>query len=160
MPEGEADHFLREGPLAPGDAAVVLIVVDGDRYLLQLRDNKPGIFYPGHWGLFGGALDPGETPEIGLRRELYEELGFAPREITYFTEFSFDFSPHDGCKVIRRYYEVHVAAREVETMALGEGTDMRVFAPQDILGQRRVTPYDAMAIWMHATRGANRGRVR
>jgi 8-oxo-dGTP pyrophosphatase MutT (NUDIX family) len=152
------DYFLREGRLVSGDAAVALIVVDGAKYLLQLRDQKPGIFYPGHWGLFGGALDAGETPSVALRRELFEELGFAPREITYFTEFGFDFSPHDGCKVIRRYYEVHVAAREVEYMKLSEGADLRVFAVDDLLGRERVTPYDAMAIWMHATRRVHRLR--
>ena len=154
------DYFLREGRLLSGDAAVAMIVVDSDRYLLQLRDNKPGIFYPGHWGLFGGALDPGETPEMGLRRELFEELGFAPRDIAYFTEFAFDFAPHGGRKVVRRYYEVHIAAREVEYMKLSEGEDLRVFAVDDLLGRERVTPYDAMAIWMHATRRAHPVRMR
>ena len=50
------DFFLGgEGELTPSDAAVALIVLDDGRYLLQLRDQKPKIFYPGHWGLFGGA---------------------------------------------------------------------------------------------------------
>jgi len=136
---------------------VALIVVDSANYLLQLRDQKPGIFYPGHWGLFGGALDPGETPDTALRRELFEELGFAPRDISYFTEFAFDFAPHGGRRVIRRYYEVHVRSDEVATMTLGEGADLRVFAADEILGRERVTPYDAMAIWMHATCGADLG---
>ena len=34
-----------------------------DRWLMQLRDEIPGIIAPGCWGLFGGHLDPGETPE-------------------------------------------------------------------------------------------------
>ena len=85
MNEAAPDFFLHEGRLSPGDASVALIVVDSANYLLQLRDQKPGIFYPGHWGLFGGALDPGETPDTALRRELFEELGFAPRDISYFT---------------------------------------------------------------------------
>ena len=101
MNEAAPDFFLHEGRLSPGDASVALIVVDSANYLLQLRDQKPGIFYPGHWGLFGGALDPGETPDAALRRELFEELGFAPRDISYFTEFAFDFAPHGGRRVIR-----------------------------------------------------------
>jgi 8-oxo-dGTP pyrophosphatase MutT (NUDIX family) len=155
MNEAARDFFLHEGRLRPGDASVALIVVDGANYLLQLRDQKAGIFYPDHWGLFGGALDPGETPDVALRRELLEELGFAPHEISYFTEFSFDFAPHGGRRVIRRYYEVHVRSDEIATMTLGEGADFRVFAADEILGQGRVTPYDAMAIWMHATRDAH-----
>jgi 8-oxo-dGTP pyrophosphatase MutT (NUDIX family) len=58
------DYFLGgEGPLKPARAAAAIIVFEDGRYLLQLRDQKPGIFFPGHWGLFGGATDPGETPE-------------------------------------------------------------------------------------------------
>ena len=73
-----ADYFLGgEGQLTPGDAAVALIVLEDGRYLMQHRDQKPGIFYPGHWGLFGGAIDADETPEIALRRELEEELGLS-----------------------------------------------------------------------------------
>ncbi len=154
------DFLLREGPLNPSDAAVALIVVDRTQYLLQLRDDKSGIFYPGHWGLFGGAIDSGETLEQGLRRELLEELGFAPREAAYFTEFTFDFAPHRGERVRRRYFEVQVTADEAANMELGEGADLRVWDAKDLLRQEPVTPYDAMAIWMHATRSEYDGRPR
>ena len=30
--------------------------------------------HPGHWGLVGGTLEPGETPREGLLREIEEEL--------------------------------------------------------------------------------------
>ncbi len=42
--------------------------------MLQLRDDKPGITGPGLWGLFGGKLAWGEPADIGLLRELWEEL--------------------------------------------------------------------------------------
>src|SRR5947209_8029632 len=104
------DFFLHEGRLRPADAAVALIVVGKHpRYLMQLRDQKPGIFYPGHWGLFGGAIDPGESPEITLQRELKEELRLAAAEPRYFTEFEFDFSFCGYGRLIRRCYEVRVA---------------------------------------------------
>ncbi len=54
-------------------AHAVLLV--NDAYVLQLRDDVPGIAARGMWALFGGSLEDGESPEAGLRREIAEELG-------------------------------------------------------------------------------------
>ena len=61
---------------APKEIAHAVLIVDG-AYVLQLRDDIPGIPARGMWSLFGGALENGETPEAGLRREIAEELGIA-----------------------------------------------------------------------------------
>ena len=58
--------------------AAALLVCDG-RYLMQLRDDKPGILLPDHWALFGGTVDPGEDAAAAMRRELVEELELRPR---------------------------------------------------------------------------------
>ncbi|MFM1856692.1 MAG: hypothetical protein RLZ83_2001, partial [Pseudomonadota bacterium] len=50
----------------------VLIDADG-RFLLTSR--PPGKVYAGHWEFPGGKLEPGESVEQALRRELIEELG-------------------------------------------------------------------------------------
>ena len=155
MNERPRDFFLSEGPLKPGDAAVALILLDDSRYLMQLRDQKPGIFYPGHWGLFGGGIEPEEAAEDGLRRELFEELGLEAQAVSYFTRFSFDFSCCGARPVERHYYEVRVATQKLRTMTLGEGAAMRAFTGREILAKANVTPYDAFAIWMHLTRAAH-----
>ncbi|MBU6354307.1 MAG: NUDIX hydrolase [Cyanobacteria bacterium REEB498] len=59
----------------PATVALAILERDG-RWLMQLRDDVPGIVGPGCWGLFGGHLEPGETPEQALRRELLEEIGW------------------------------------------------------------------------------------
>lgn len=57
------------------EVALALLERDG-RWLLQLRDDMEGIVAPGCWGLFGGHLEAGESPEEGLRRELQEEIAY------------------------------------------------------------------------------------
>ena len=52
---------------------LAVLLVDG-RYVMQLRDDKPGIAAPGVWGLFGGSVEVGEEPRVALLRELEEEL--------------------------------------------------------------------------------------
>ena len=70
-----AGNFLTSTlPLRASSAVAAIVVVDQDRHLMQLRDDIPGIWYPGHWGLFGGAFDTGEEEIAALRRELREEL--------------------------------------------------------------------------------------
>jgi 8-oxo-dGTP diphosphatase len=59
----------------PLEIAVAMLERQG-QWLLQLRDDIAGIVHPGTWGLFGGHLDPGETPEQAVRRELLEEIGW------------------------------------------------------------------------------------
>ena len=61
----------------PVEVALAMLQRDG-RWLMQLRDEIPNIVAPGCWGLFGGHLDPGETPEQALRRELLEEISWQP----------------------------------------------------------------------------------
>ena len=58
---------------APVEVALAVLEHEG-RWLLQLRDDIAGIVAPGCWGLFAGHLEPGESPEEALRRELWEEI--------------------------------------------------------------------------------------
>jgi len=72
-------------PLCPGDAEalvapkpVVLVVavalVDADGRVL-LTQRPEGKALAGMWEFPGGKVEPGETPEAALLRELREELG-------------------------------------------------------------------------------------
>lgn len=52
--------------------AVALVDRDGRLLVQQRPDGKP---MAGLWEFPGGKIEPGETPEIALVRELKEELG-------------------------------------------------------------------------------------
>jgi len=56
--------------------AVAVLLADG-RYALQHRDDLPGIAWPGHWGLFGGNLEPGEAPLSAIAREVSAKANLA-----------------------------------------------------------------------------------
>ena len=138
--------------LTPGNAVAAIIVLNDGRFLCQLRSQIPGIFYPDHWGLFGGAVEPSESPEEGLKRELMEELALEIDNAEYFTEFTFDFSFRGLGHVWRRFYVVPIDSNKLEQLKLGEGRKFKVFTARELLAQSRVVPYDAFAVWMHSTR--------
>jgi 8-oxo-dGTP pyrophosphatase MutT (NUDIX family) len=149
---GRAPADLGAGPrLRPQEAAAALIVTPDGRYLMQHRDDKPGIFFPGWWGCFGGALEPGETPEEAIRRELAEELGYRAGHVEHFATLGLDFSFAGHGVLPRHFFAVGIEPGEAGAMRLAEGQGMALIAGSEILSQR-VIPYDATVIWQHLTR--------
>jgi 8-oxo-dGTP pyrophosphatase MutT (NUDIX family) len=139
-------------PLRPGDAVAALITVE-EGYLMQLRDARPDIWYPGHWGLFGGAVDPGEDPFEALKRELAEELELEIAAAQLFARFDFDILESGLQRFYRAYYIVPITPAVHARLRLHEGAQMRVFPAADILLEQHVTPYDAFALYLHQARG-------
>ncbi len=140
---------LTPTPLPLGNAAAAILMVD-DRYLLQLRDDIPGIWYPGHWGLFGGALEPQEDEISALQRELREEIGLAPEssELRLVTRFEFDLRPIGKGRYFRSYYEMSVPSAVLPRLTLHEGADMRAFSSDEVFSLR-LSPYDSFALFLH-----------
>jgi 8-oxo-dGTP diphosphatase len=155
----DVDHRLdTRTPLRPANA-VAAIVVMGGNYLLQLRDHKQGIFFPAHWGCFGGATEAAETREQALARELHEELAITlePEILRYFTRFEFDLSFAGLPPIWRYFYEVELAPSRLPDLQLQEGSAMQLFSADQILtASVLLTPYDSFALWFHI----NRGRLR
>ena len=46
-------------------------------------------------------------------------------------------------------FEIALAAADLDRLVLGEGEAMAFFTAEDLLLRRRVTPYDAFAVWLH-----------
>lgn len=142
-------------PLQPADAVGAIILTQSGRYLLQLRDDLDWIFYPNHWGLFGGAIDPGEDAPTALLRELEEELGLVlqAKDLVYFTRTTFDWSFAGFGNSERIFYEVVIPDERLATLVLTEGAAMKAFQGPEMLSTSvALAPYDGFALWMHYSR--------
>jgi 8-oxo-dGTP pyrophosphatase MutT (NUDIX family) len=150
---GQLRYLEPHGSLKPADAVVAIIIDELGRYLVQLRDAKPTIFFPDHWGCFGGAIEPGETDRECLARELKEEieLDISALPVRQFTTFSFDFGFAGGSVIRRTFYEVRATAASLGNLTLHEGRSMELFPGPQLLAMQ-VVPYDRFALWMHCYR--------
>ena len=128
------------------DAAAAVIRLPGERYLMQLRDRKPDIWYPGCWGCFGGALDEGEDPVAALRRELREELELEVGAPPLITNLEFDFTPLGLGRGKRLYYLVDITDETLASLKCHEGERMEALTYRQLLSGLPIVPYDAFAI--------------
>jgi 8-oxo-dGTP diphosphatase len=108
---------------------VVLLHKKFNLYLLQLRDFKTSIIYPGHWGAFGGALEEGESPEVAVHRELIEEIGYSPKTVNFFRE---EHRTQGRIKLNIYVFYAKIDA-PLSELRLMEGTDMGMFTKEEIL---------------------------
>ncbi|MEH2468430.1 NUDIX hydrolase [Nostoc sp.] len=102
----------------------IAILYQKNKFLMQLRDNIPGILYPGYWGLFGGHIEPDETPDIAVKREILEEIGY---NLPAFVEFGCYFNE----RVVRHVFHAPLLV-ELNQLVLNEGWDMGLLTLEDI----------------------------
>jgi 8-oxo-dGTP pyrophosphatase MutT (NUDIX family) len=145
--------FLKgDSCLIAGDAVAALLVLEDGRFLMQLRDPKPEIFYPDHWGCFGGAIDVGESAINAMKRELNEELELEIDKMVPFVSFDFDLTVFGQKRVSRAYFEIPITEAQMGSFVLHEGTRFEAISANELLTLKRVTPYDAFAIWLHVSK--------
>lgn len=61
------------------DPAVIMLVEDGDRVLLHRQHG----WAEGMWSILAGFVEPGETLEEAVAREVHEETGIAVADVAY-----------------------------------------------------------------------------
>ena len=72
-PECQASHFPRTDPV------VIMLATHGDRALLGRNRRRPGA----RFSCLAGFVEPGETPEEAVRREVREEAGVRCGRVRY-----------------------------------------------------------------------------
>jgi NAD+ diphosphatase len=105
-PACQATHFPRTDPV------VIMLALDGERCLLGRQARFP----PGMWSCLAGFVEPGETIEAAVRREIREEAGIACGPVSYVASqpWPFPMSLMIGCHTFALSRAITVDTTELE----------------------------------------------
>tara|TARA_B100000787_G_C16153151_1_gene277584 strand:+ start:107 stop:559 length:453 start_codon:yes stop_codon:yes gene_type:complete len=131
----------------PKHASAVIIYFK-EKILLVLRSNNKKIFYPNHYGLFGGAKEKNETYLGAAKRELLEEtnINILKQNIKYLLDINFSFP---NSKLINRKiytYRINDLKKFKKFFILGEGVSQKFFTYNQIKNLSNIVPYDKLAL--------------
>jgi len=115
------------------ESVVILWRTPKNQTLWQLRDADEQIFYPNHWGLFGGGQEPEESPTQAALRELKEETGLVPELIWKLGTFT-----HPQLPLIHGF--LVEAVLDLSAIDLGEGVDFGLFDDDQVLSGSLTSP--------------------
>ena len=99
--------------------ANIILVDDKNRVLLQLRDRKEGLLYPGAWCLPGGKIEKGESAKEAVMRECEEETEYKLSSPKHFKTIPYPFL--DGNPLTAFYSEKYDGKQKI---VCNEGQDM------------------------------------
>jgi NAD+ diphosphatase len=105
-PACRAEHFPRTDPV------VIMLAADGDRCVL----GRAARFVPNMWSCLAGYIEPGESIEDAVRREVREEVGIRCGRVRYFASqpWPFPTSLMIGCLAEALSTEIVVDREELE----------------------------------------------
>ena len=99
-------HFPRTDPV------VIMLITHGDKVLVGRSPGWP----EGMYSLLAGFVEPGETLEAAVRREVFEEAGVIVGEVTYLSSqpWAFPMSLMMGCAGVATSDEITIDPLEIE----------------------------------------------
>ena len=126
-------------------AVALLLITPDDKILMQLRDDKPTIYFPNHWCIFTGSVEDKDdqgnidaTMRHAVRREISEELHvktprkeipFVPPELSLFYtgNYRYDF----GLRTNQYVFQANLYV-PLDKLVLKEGKKLQLFDRKDI----------------------------
>ncbi len=105
-PGCKMQHFPRTDPV------VIMLTIDGERCIL----GRSGRFATNSWSCLAGFVEPGETIEEAVRREVHEEAGIVCGQVKYFRSqpWPFPSSLMIGCHAQALSHDLVVDHNELE----------------------------------------------
>lgn len=107
---------------------VTILIFVKKQLILQLRDNKKDIVFPGTWGFISGELSPGESPKNGIIREMKEELSLLNIKNINLSHIYFDRKYENNI-----YYVFSVFLKSKPFIKLKEGLEYSFFSKIEFL---------------------------
>ena len=98
-------------------------------FFLQERDDNAPIL-PGWFGLFGGGVEQGESPEVALKREIQEELSVSPA-LTFFNRYEF-------IHAVNHVFITEVAESFEADIHINEGKGGRFFSSAEVFSEPKI----------------------
>jgi NAD+ diphosphatase len=113
----KTQHFPRTDPV------VIMLAIDGERCLLGRQARFPKKMY----SALAGFLEPGETIEEAVRREIHEEAGIACGVVGYVASqpWPFPASLMIGCLAHAKTREIRIDGQELEDARWFERDEVR-----------------------------------
>ena len=127
--------------------SVKAIICHKGKYLLQKRDNKKNIYFPGLWGVFGGNCKKKEKLIGSLKRELKEELNLNfinIRKIFTLKIKSKNFEPERS----NHYFLCKLPLNYNKNIILNEGSAYAFFNIKKV-NKLKIIPWDLAVLHYH-----------
>ncbi|MEA2906756.1 MAG: diphosphatase [Alphaproteobacteria bacterium] len=144
-PACKHQHFPRTDPV------VIMLAVAGERCLL----GRSGRFASNSWSCLAGFVEPGETIEDAVRREVREETGIVCGDVRYFKSqpWPFPASLMIGCHARALSHEIVVDRSELEAARWFEREEVALMLleqhPDGLLTPRPVAiAYHIIRAWV------------
>ena len=125
-----------------------LITDQQGRVLLQRRDQKTSIYFPGLWGVFGGSCEGDETPESAIVREIWEELSVHVTSPELFITWNIRCRDLGEEPRERYFFNVEFDAEMTAGIKLHEGQEYRFFQVSELPPVSKIVPFDLAALTM------------
>lgn len=134
----------------PAKTAGGLLVDPAGRMLLGLRARDKRIA-PGLWDIVGGRVEPGETVEEALIREVVEELGVRPTRFRLLTSLVEESAGATLC--VHHVYSITGWAGGNPRNACNEHSEIRWFTIEEVRSLSNKTPFDFDDLYSRAREG-------
>lgn len=146
MSNGSQLAGVAEAQPSPPRAVVAALILRGTEVFICQR--KAGDALGLQWEFPGGKIEPGETPEQALRRELEEELGIEASIGPYIAEVHHQY--RNGRSIHLRFFAVHQFEQQLEN---------RIFEDMRWVELRDLPAYNFLAADRRFIRDLAKGKI-